>query len=184
MPEAINAHDDILQAAGRLVVEQGVKKLTIDGVAKAAGMSRGGVLYHFPSKDALIEGMVGQLVEQFQAALDRQVANDPEPHGRLTRAYIRLLLGKAEAEAETQETGSVMGALIAGLSYNPRLLKPLHERLGEWQQQTEQEVDPTTAAIVRLCAHALWLNDLLLRNTFSTEQIRTIVARLEAMTRC
>jgi len=51
------------------------------------------------------------------------------------------------------------------------------------QRQTEQEVDLTTAAIVRLCAHALWLNDLLLTNTFTTEQIPALIARLGEMTR-
>jgi AcrR family transcriptional regulator len=177
MHDSSNARENILRAAEQLVVGEGVKNLTIERVARSAGLSRGGVLYHFPSKEALIEGMVVRLVEQFQLALDQAVASDPEPYGRFTRAYARLVLARDQAIA------AVIGALFAGLAYDPGLLRPLQERLAQWQAQSEAELEPTTAAIVRLTAHALWTNDLLLKNTFDAEQLRAIVARLEGYTR-
>lgn len=181
MRESTNTREALLNTAERLVVEQGVKSLTIAGVAEATGVSRGGVFYHFPTKEALIQAMVARLVDQFQQTLERAVAADPDPHGRFTRAYARITL--VEDPAVAQQIGSVMGALLAGLSFDPRLLDPLHERLQQWQRQSEAELDPTTAAIVRLTAHALWTNDMFLTNNLDWQQRQQIVARLEALTR-
>ena len=46
------ARDRILEAAERVVAEVGAARLTLDVVAQAAGVSKGGLLYHFPSKRA------------------------------------------------------------------------------------------------------------------------------------
>lgn len=45
----------ILQVACRLVRKLGASHLTLDAVAKEAGVSKGGLLYHFPTKEALIQ---------------------------------------------------------------------------------------------------------------------------------
>lgn len=177
---ATTTREDVLKAAERIIAREGVQHLTIGRVAEEAQVSRGGIFYHFPSKEALIQGMVQRLVDIFQQSLDALIAADPEPHGRLTRAYARLVLGKLDSS--TRETGAVIGGLIAGLAYDPQLLEPLHARLQQWQQQSEAELDPVTAAIVRLTTHALWTNEMLLTNTIPPELLRAVVARLEAMT--
>lgn len=38
----------LLAAASEIVEEEGVVKLTLEAVAQRAGMSKGGLLYHFP----------------------------------------------------------------------------------------------------------------------------------------
>ena len=48
----------ILIAAADIVKEEGVAKLTLEAVAKKAGLSKGGLLYHYSNKEALIKGMV------------------------------------------------------------------------------------------------------------------------------
>jgi len=58
------ARDRILEAADQLVAAQGASNLTLDAVAQAAGLSKGGLLYHFPSKDALLMGMLDRHCEQ------------------------------------------------------------------------------------------------------------------------
>jgi hypothetical protein len=120
------------------------------------------------------------MVAGWQQALEAQMAGDPEPHGRPTRAHARLAL--LQVDGATGSTGVLVGALIAGLAFDPRLLDPLHAQLGEWQAQSEAELDPAAAAVVRLTTHALWANDLLLTNKISPELLREIVARLEALT--
>ncbi|WP_415841676.1 TetR/AcrR family transcriptional regulator, partial [Paenibacillus macerans] len=50
----------ILQAAAKVARESGVEHLTLDAVAQEAGVSKGGLLYHFPNKEELISGMVKQ----------------------------------------------------------------------------------------------------------------------------
>ena len=44
----------ILEAAAAVLLKGGVRGLTIDAVAVEAGLSKGGVLHHYASKDALV----------------------------------------------------------------------------------------------------------------------------------
>ncbi|MBC8078055.1 MAG: TetR/AcrR family transcriptional regulator, partial [Chloroflexales bacterium] len=152
--------DAILDAAERLIAREGVPHLTIGRVAEEAQVSRGGLFYHFPSKEALVQSLLERMVVGWQQALEAMMAQDPEPFGRLTRAYARLVL--LQAEDATEQSSAVVGALIAGLAFDPQLLDPLHQQLRVWQEQSEAELDPAVAAVVRLTTHALWTNSLLL----------------------
>ena len=62
MSETTHTREEILTAAERVIAQLGVKRLTIEQVAKAAGMSRGGPLYHFASKEAPIQGMLTRFI--------------------------------------------------------------------------------------------------------------------------
>lgn len=57
---------DILTAAIEVIRRSGAQSFTIDAVAEESGFSKGGVLYNFPTKDALITGMVEFLGGQFE----------------------------------------------------------------------------------------------------------------------
>ncbi|MCR2379329.1 TetR/AcrR family transcriptional regulator, partial [Salmonella enterica] len=59
----------ILEAASQIVQCKGVAKLTLEAVAKEAGISKGGLLYHFANKEALIEGMILKGTEEYQDAI-------------------------------------------------------------------------------------------------------------------
>ncbi len=67
--------DRILDAASRVVESQGAAHLTIDAVAAEADVSKGGVLYHFPSKQALLEGMLERVLAE--ARNDVQTSGSP-----------------------------------------------------------------------------------------------------------
>lgn len=43
----------ILDTATKIVMENDYNALTLDAVAKQAGISKGGLLYHFPNKELL-----------------------------------------------------------------------------------------------------------------------------------
>lgn len=177
MSETTNAREDVLTAAEQVIAQSGVKHFTIERVAKAAGMSRGGVLYHFSTKEGLIQGMLTQFIERFEHLLEDEVANDPEPQGRFARAYARSTLKMDEG------TTAVFSALLAAIAYDPHLLDPLRTHLEHWQRKTEEELDFATAALVRLASHAFWLNDFFSMNIFTLEERRSVVARLEELTR-
>jgi AcrR family transcriptional regulator len=71
------ARDRLLDAAERVVVESGATHLTLDAVAKSAGVSKGGLLYHFPSKEALLEGMLARHFENVEAEVAKRLASRP-----------------------------------------------------------------------------------------------------------
>lgn len=72
-----NARDLILDAAIRVVGADGAGHLTIDAVAAMGGLSKGGVLYHFPNKRALLNGMLERMIERELASLDTAPGNTP-----------------------------------------------------------------------------------------------------------
>jgi AcrR family transcriptional regulator len=81
MPPPPAARAKVLRAFADLLVDSGERAATLDAVAERAGVSKGGLLYHFGSKDALVEGVVAHLgdlvaadVASMQAAPEGPVA--------------------------------------------------------------------------------------------------------------
>ena len=147
----------LLDAATRVLLDQGAQALTLDAVAAAASVSKGGLLYHFPSKQALIAGMVGRLVGRFDEALAR--AGD-EP-GAATRAYLEATIAPVAEEDgadAASASDSVTAALFAAALVEPDALTPLREVYGRWQARLEDDgLDPAVATAVRLAVDGWWL---------------------------
>ncbi|MFC7430931.1 MULTISPECIES: TetR/AcrR family transcriptional regulator [unclassified Agrococcus] len=61
MSERPSAREAILDAFVEVVVEQGERAATLQAVAEHAGVSKGGLLYHFGSREALVEGLAERL---------------------------------------------------------------------------------------------------------------------------
>ncbi|AMB47571.1 TetR/AcrR family transcriptional regulator [Methylobacterium sp. AMS5] len=59
----------ILDAAGAVLRRGGARALTIDAVATEAGLSKGGVLHHYASKDSLILALVGRKLEELRTGI-------------------------------------------------------------------------------------------------------------------
>src|SRR5689334_22019520 len=78
----------LLDHGARLCAEGGVRCLTLQAVADSAGVTKGGLLHHFPTKQALVDAIFGELLCFFGTSLERLMADDPEPEGRFSRAYI------------------------------------------------------------------------------------------------
>lgn len=147
----------ILQAARRVVQSGGVATLTLDAVAHEAGVSKGGLLYHFPSKEKLIAGMIEDMLATFDDDLRAQAeADEPgQPAGAWVRAYARVTC------APDWQSLDVSADLLAAISTKRELLAPLRARYAEWQQQIEHDgIDPAIATLVRLAADGLWFADM------------------------
>lgn len=71
MSKAEDTRDRILDAFEQLVLELGERAGTIAATAEAAGVSKGGLLYHFGSKAALVEGLADRLEVFGQAEEER-----------------------------------------------------------------------------------------------------------------
>lgn len=70
----MSTRDQILDAFEELIIEQGERAATLSKVAESAGVSKGGLLYHFGSKDALVEG----LAVRFRECMDDEMNRLPE----------------------------------------------------------------------------------------------------------
>ena len=145
----------LLDAACRLVRRQGVAQLTLDAVAATAGVSKGGLLYHFPSKEALIQGMVEHLLDEYSNRIARETSQETDTPGKWVRAYVRTTFDPSPQERE------MSAGLLAAIATNPELLEPLRSRYREWQASVEDDgLDPALASVIRLAADGLWFAEL------------------------
>lgn len=61
MQHPSSTRDRLLDAFQELLIDHGERAATLDAVAHRAGVSKGGLLYHFGSKEALIAGLIDRL---------------------------------------------------------------------------------------------------------------------------
>lgn len=172
--------DRLLNAAEQVVAKEGVTGLTLDAVAKHAGVSKGGLLYHFPTKSALIVAVVERLACQCGADQDRAAAGTAEATpGAFTRAYVAA---RSEHEPDPQEM-PIHTALLAAAGTDPQYLEPFRRRHVEWQKRLEQDgIDPVIATIVRLAMDGMCLGSLLGMPVPQGELRRAVIDRLVKMT--
>ncbi|MFT7710233.1 TetR/AcrR family transcriptional regulator [Clavibacter tessellarius] len=94
-----SARDRILDAFEELLVQQGERGTTLESVAAAAGVSKGGLLYHFGGKEALVEGLLARMsalaredVERLRQAergpVDRWIRGSLSTATPFDRAYV------------------------------------------------------------------------------------------------
>lgn len=55
------ARERVLDAFQRILIDDGERAATMEATARAAGVSKGGLLYHFASKEALESGVLDRL---------------------------------------------------------------------------------------------------------------------------
>lgn len=146
----------LLDEAARITLEQGLSKVTFQAVADAVGVTKGGVMHHFSTKDALILAVFYDAMAKFEAEVNAAMAKDPVSYGSFTRAYIdaTISLGeKGQAEFNSQATLYV-------LMLGDRMLR---ERWAEWSNEQLKKYAATdnseTLCMVRLVADGIWLSD-------------------------
>jgi AcrR family transcriptional regulator len=147
----------ILSAASIIVKTHGVEKLTLEAVAKEAGISKGGLLHHFPNKQALINEMVEELTNHFVANINDRAtrASSSAGDGKWSRAFIEVTFD------EVKEGNGLSTAIMASLFTNPDLLTRVQNEYSTWQKKFEDDgIDPVRATIVRLAADGLWFSEV------------------------
>jgi AcrR family transcriptional regulator len=169
----------LLNAAEQVVARDGVSNLTLDAVAREAGVSKGGLLYHFPSKSALVIAIVERLATRCESKHAETLAAEPAGPGSFTRAYLTARLRPHEPQESILQT-----ALLAAAGTDPQYLEPFRKRLNQWQERLESDgIDAETACIVRLAIDGLCLGEVLGMPVPSGELRQRVVNKLIEMTR-
>ena len=103
----------LLDIAEKIVGEQGAKALTIDALAKAAGITKGGVQYSFRNKEALLDAIFERWDQQYNS-LYRSIAGDsPDALGKVA--------GHVQATRQADESANARAAsLMMALLENPK----------------------------------------------------------------
>jgi AcrR family transcriptional regulator len=153
----IETREKLIQAAAQLVMVNGINRVTLEQVALEAGVSKGGLLHHFPNKQALLSGLMEQVGRVFKARLEKFMGFETSDQpGRLARAYIR-----ASFEYEADEL-QLTNAIAQVVSEFPELLLELQEEFAQLDQEMQSDGLPAARAIViRLACDGLWFSELI-----------------------
>lgn len=166
------ARDRVINAAIALAARDGVPSLTLDAVAAEAGVSKGGLLYHFSSKEALLAGLVEAALADWDKDIAAAVEADPEPTGREARAYVR-------ATCDDSEDASRERALLAAAALDPRSNQAWRTAIDGWAAEDGPELD---LLVARLAADGLWLARALGLYGLDAARIASVNDRLAELT--
>jgi AcrR family transcriptional regulator len=124
----------------QVAIRDGVLALTLDAVAREAGISKGGLTHHFRTKDDLISALLEHFRVRTLRSMEQRMAADQNPSGRMLRAMIAMAL-QPEVEADdvagfsTSENRRFFTALLAAFATNPRLLEPFRRSMACIREQ-------------------------------------------------
>ena len=172
-PEATRA--EIIDMAIEVAADQGAMGLTLDAVVSRLPFSKGALLHHFPTKLALLEGVIDHLAEEMTAQVLEEAARDPNPYGRNARAYLRATVNDPVTERDV----SIGRAALVACAVEPGLIvrwRAAMRRLAE-----DDPVDPAgkdDALMLRLIADGLWMSDLFGTHEVSPEQRKALLSLL------
>ncbi|MHA6722747.1 TetR/AcrR family transcriptional regulator [Sphingomonas sp. RS2018] len=145
----------LIAAAARLIAEQGLGKLTVDAVARSAGVTKGGLFHHFPTKQDLLEGVVETMLADADIQLSAMMADDPVAHGAFTRAYLNGVLGDAPS-IEGVSSRALCLATLADPDLSDRWARWVEGKLANFAVTD----DNPSCTLVRLAADGAWLASL------------------------
>lgn len=129
-----STREKVIDSAMAIVREQGVGKLTLDEAARHAGISKGGVLYHFKTKDDLIRAMVSRMIESCDNLHQDYYRQEPEGPYRWARTVVRTAFDPNGPAGDP-----VGGALLAAIAINPDLMAPIQAKYAEWIERVKSD---------------------------------------------
>jgi AcrR family transcriptional regulator len=171
--------EKLIQAAAQLVVSKGIHRVTLEQIALEAGVSKGGLLHHFPTKQALLSGLIEQVGRVFKVRLEKFMGLETSDQpGRLARAYIR-----ASFEYEADEL-HLTNAIAKVVGEFPELLLELQAEFAQLDQEMQADGLPAARAIViRLACDGLWFSELIGVTSLEEPLRSQMLEELIAMTR-
>ena len=128
---AVERRELLLRSATRVLAERGFSRAGMDEIARASGTSKGGLYFHFPTKQALLAAVVSRagalLQRRVRTAMER-AGDDP--------------LDRAEA---------ALSALFEGLSGRRAVARVLNEALAAGPEIRAQaaQIEDEFAALLR-----------------------------------
>lgn len=161
--DAARTRQVVLQTASEIVRDRGAG-FSIAEVATRAGVSKSGLLHHFPTKDELLTAVVAHAITRFREAVLEQVDLTENRPGKLVRGYVRALCGASE-EAMRAIAPADQGGYLDGL---PAIAALLEEDAAWWREMLDRDgLPPGRALAVTYAAegvatavqHGIYLDD-------------------------
>lgn len=118
--------------ATRIAAESGIGRVTVDRVAAAAGTTKGGFFHHFPSKEALLQAILLEQSQTFEAEVERHVTAG--------RSYASALI-ETVIDCSSRDRGAIR-MLVEAVAQSNDLAGVLEARVQQWQARLAAEGVP------------------------------------------
>lgn len=171
-----SSRDRLIAAALEQITLNGLQTLTLDAVAAAAGVTKGGLIYHFKTRDDLLLAVVENIVEglDVQARTAQDTADGKSP---LQRALM-LLMDDTFNMPETQR--HLLTNCLAAVSTHQHLIGPVQALYARsYDHLLRSSTDPGRALTLAVAMDGLLLLELMNLHTFSPEQRQSIREAIE-----
>lgn len=146
----------LLTAAAAVILEKGAGNLTLEAVCEAAHVSKGGLLYYFDGKTALVEALVDDLIAQLEADIEQQASDATEGVSQ-ARAYLRAVARMGELPRSQQ----LCKALTFICAAQPEFIHRVQDNIRHLSQLRWTEEPASLQELhLRLVADGLWLADI------------------------
>lgn len=155
-----------------MLARGGASDVTLESVAAEAGVSKGGLLYHFRNKEALYSALLEAAADDVSLSMARKLSQMSA-----VRAYLEYSL------PETDDEAAYFSALIAAVrsddAVGPGGVDRLVEVFRRWEQPLLDEVpDPVLAETIRLVGYGLYLGSIAGLSTPPQYVLNELVERL------
>jgi AcrR family transcriptional regulator len=149
--------DRILDATEIVIGRDGFANFTIEAVAAESELSKGGVLHHFGSKDALVRALILRSAEQWKDNCLEAFENAPDGPARLARGLLDYYI--SDKKSWSNERKSIASAILAALAMDPELIEPIkavgcsvHERI------LDEELSEGLGLLIITALDGLWMS--------------------------
>ena len=169
-----STRDRLLDAFETLLVTAGSRAATLDAVAAEAETSKGGLLYHFHSKDELVDGMLTRLREQGAADVARM---------RTAKQGAVDYYLKTSVNSGSDFDRALIAAGRISQEHDPRATEALADLRNGWFTVLAEHLnDEALARTIQLIGDGLYFHDTTgLAEKSSVKHVRTILRRLDVL---
>lgn len=166
----------LLDAATDIIMDQGVHQLTLDEVAKTAGVSKGGLLYHYPSKEALLTA----IVERLQTEQNELYASLQQEGYGPVEAFVRLFdetklhPERATIQIDVEKMIAFLTLFAVDQEYADRWKRDLDTFFAHFQQTS----DPAETMIIRYALEGMMMSEHFNVGVPQAELKQEVISRL------
>jgi AcrR family transcriptional regulator len=172
-----NNRDRILEAAEAIVKTRGAGKLTYDELARESGFTRGGLTYHFPTKDSLLQALLERDVEQWQAREQSLRPTDAPTDAAELIGYLRAFT------VETDEKRRFVAGMLSAVAHDHSLLDPVRRLQAERVRTASWDQTALRQQLLRFAAEGLFWSEFFRCTELPADVRERLVTELEALAR-
>ncbi len=169
------AKQEVLDAARRIVRERGAGNLTFEELVQESGVTRGGITYHFATKDALLRALVQADMEQWRELESRHCPETVDDH---TAALLTDIRGHTERNEDRRR---FVTGMLSAITLDRSLLDPVREFIAQRRANVEWDDVQLRRHLLRLASEGLFWSELFGFGELEPEVRERLVALMEEM---